>query len=269
MGHFCGNDNRRMKGIDRTTIKQIAMLSMLLDHIGYMFFHGINEGQNAIYITLHLVGRMAFPLFMFLLSDGFFRSRSREKFFLRLFIGAIVSEVPYDLMRFGKWLDFSSQNVMWTLLIFFGYMWVCEMLLSEMDRKFAQKKKIRPGILIRLAIGIVFAAAAWVMHADYGAYGLIAGMIMYIFMKLSAVEETSFLPMNTFGYLIAIAGMSVVWPVTMYALPSALLVYFYKGYCMRKMPKWIGYAFYPGHMLLLWALSWLLNRYGLLPGLYD
>ena len=77
MGHFCGNDNRRMKGIDRTTIKQIAMLSMLLDHIGYVFFHGINEGQNAIYITLHLVGRMAFPLFMFLLSDGFFRSRSR------------------------------------------------------------------------------------------------------------------------------------------------------------------------------------------------
>ena len=63
-------------------LKIIAMLSMLTDHIGYIFFPTD--------LTWRYIGRIAFPLYCFLLTEGFFHTRSREKYLLRMAGFAVI-----------------------------------------------------------------------------------------------------------------------------------------------------------------------------------
>ena len=73
------------------TLKIIALLSMLVDHIGVTFPEATPFGFRA-------VGRLAFPIFVYLLAEGFRHTKAPEKFLMRLFIFAIISEIPYDIV---------------------------------------------------------------------------------------------------------------------------------------------------------------------------
>ena len=251
-----------MKGLDRTVLKYIAMGSMLMDHIGYVFFiDGKTMLLAQLYTVFHAVGRLAFPLFMYLLVDGFFRTRSKEKFFLRLFIMAIVSEVPFDLLVNRTVLSFSRQNVMWTLLIVFGYMWAEEVFSKTCENRNIFSKAKWMMIVIRVFMAIVAVLAGIFFFVDYQRYGVLCGIIMYTYKKLSKTMPTvMYMPSEFFGFLIALIIMILIDEIEFFALPDLLLVWFYKGKALKKNPKWFGYAFYPGHLLILAGLRELIER---------
>ena len=92
-----------------TQLKIIALLSMLVDHIGCVLFPKVT--------AFRIIGRLAFPIFAFLIAEGMVHTSNWKKYFLRLFIFAIISEIPFDFITSGKMIDWSHQNVLFTLLL--------------------------------------------------------------------------------------------------------------------------------------------------------
>ena len=90
----------------------IAMLSMFIDHAAIILF----DNQE----IMRIVGRIAFPIFAFLLVEGFKKTRSRKKYFIRLFILAIISEPVFDYALTGKFVYWFHQNTIFTFIVRFN-----------------------------------------------------------------------------------------------------------------------------------------------------
>ena len=138
-------------------LRMIAMLCMLADHAGATFF------PDALW--LRCVGRLAFPIFAFLVAEGSVYTHDKKKYLLRLFALAAVSEIPFDLMVSDAVFSFGHQNVVWTFLVSLAAIFLSEKLLSE-------KRE--------LAGGLVLAAAAVLCElcrTDYGAVGVLTVLL--------------------------------------------------------------------------------------------
>jgi hypothetical protein len=115
--------------ISGSTLKLIAIITMLIDHTAAVVLEKIivaGESSNTIaydsvlyfiYVLMRMIGRLAFPIFCFLLVEGFLHTRSVRKYAIRLAAFALISEIPFDLALFGEPFYFNYQNVFFTLLI--------------------------------------------------------------------------------------------------------------------------------------------------------
>ena len=242
-----------MKEVTRSTIKWIAMITMFIDHLRWTVVLGSGTYMNVFRQVLFGIGRLAFPLFGFLLVDGFYRTRSREKFFIRLFIMACLSEVPYDMMRFHHMLTFEKQNVMWTLLFAFGAMWLIE----GIRDKFKEKKRFC--YLLQALVSVTALAFGYLAHTDYGYIGVATVLMIYFCKKAEPMFPVGFpIRADMMGYIAAVMLLlaSNEWEIT--ALPGIFLIWNYHGKPGIKIPKVVGYGFYPVHMLLLLTIGGLI-----------
>ena len=130
------------KGIPGSTLKIVAMVAMLIDHIGgvvisrmlmstglnaldstntdaVMEWVSVNSDVYGAYVLCRMIGRIAFPIFCFLLVEGFIHTSDVKKYAIRLGAFALLSEVPFDLAFQSKILEFAYQNVFFTLFIGF------------------------------------------------------------------------------------------------------------------------------------------------------
>ena len=202
-------------------LKWLAILSMLIDHMGIVLFPGN--------ITLRIIGRFAFPVFCFLLVEGFYHTRSKLKYLRNLIIFAVVSEVPFDLALDGKLWSLRYQNVFFTLALGFIAIWLAEYWL---------KKDIRNQIPALLAaVGPVILAEY--LHTDYGAVGVLVIFIMYMM---------HFKPV--LGAFVSWVVLALSFSLEVYSLPFVLAIAMYNGKRGRQA-KYFFYVFYPAHLLLL------------------
>lgn len=241
------------KGISQEGLKLTACATMLIDHIGYGLVYPVYaqsaliHTQNTVYqlyLLCRCVGRIAFPIFCFLLVEGMRHTGSRKKYALRLAIGALLSEIPYNLMVSGE-LFWRQQSVMVTLLLGFG-----AVLCMEKCRNLAWKP----------VAAIPFAVLAEVLMADYGW----AGVALIALFELSRETYRPNL-VRTGGMIVLFHYMSsrILW-VGNFSLPmqvlGALSMIFIANYDGRKQTgskavQWGFYLFYPVHLLLLWGLG--------------
>lgn len=112
----------------------IALVTMLIDHIGFIFYPDM--------IALRVIGRIAFPIYCFLLVQGFLHTSNLKKYMVRMGVFALLSEVPFDLARAGYWLDLSRQNVFITL-----FLGLCCMTIYRLSEKKQQPVIMVSGIL--------------------------------------------------------------------------------------------------------------------------
>lgn len=229
---------QNIRGISGSTLKIIAVLSMLTDHIAACLLaqelriHYTEQLYQIFYVMRYVIGRLAFPIYCFLLVEGFERTKSRMRYAGRLFLFALISEIPFDLAFSGSMVNAVNQNVFFTLLA--GVLMIWGM---------AEIEKRNSSLGIRLAgyLGAILLAAyiAEVFSVDYGAKGIMAIALLYLFRK-SKVEQM-------------IAGcIAFLWEVT--APLAFLFVAFYNGQRGLKM-KYVFYVFYPLHLLILYVLS--------------
>ena len=140
--------------LSRDKIKIIALLSMLLDHIGAFIIYPMyvnacivngvemmgelvpNKARiiYLIYMVCRIIGRLAFPIFSFMIVEGFLHTHNLRKYLCRLFLFAIISEIPYDLANTGTVLEISKQNVLWTFIIAIIMMWTLERIRTKIER---------------------------------------------------------------------------------------------------------------------------------------
>ena len=112
------------RGLSGTALKTIACVTMLIDHIGasclengFLSAPAAPAGLAALDLVLRLIGRLAFPIFCFLLVEGFVHTHDVKKYIGRLLLFGLVSEVPFDLAFFRTPFALDHQNVYWTLAL--------------------------------------------------------------------------------------------------------------------------------------------------------
>lgn len=235
-------------GLSGAVLKNIALLTMLIDHTGLVFvLYGLNyhgypifiNGTDYLPLIYHImrnIGRIAFPIYLFLLVQGFIHTHNRKAYALRLFLFACISEIPFNLALSGKLFSWEYQNVFWTLLAGFLMMWGIESL-----KKTGMNPLLKSICILALA-GAVMAAVTF-CHTDYDWNGILSLLILYHF-RYNRLDT------------VILGAVSFVWEP--WAILAFIPICLYNGKRGRQAPKYFFYAFYPAHLLLLVCINLLL-----------
>lgn len=218
--------DQQKKGVfDSFTLKMIAIITMVIDHVGYMMI----DSSTATYDVFRGIGRVAFPIFCFLIVEGFHHTRSHVNYLIRLCIFAILSEIPFDLAFHGQLFYWGKQNVFITLALGLAAIFCLE----EMNNR---KVYVIPLVLIY--------AAAYFAHCDYGLGGVLLITIFY---------ETRKMPLAKI-ILVGLLLYLFYGPWEMYGLIALPFILLYNGKRGMDM-KMFFYWFYPLHLLVLYFIS--------------
>lgn len=254
-------------GMTAAVLKNMAYFTMLIDHVfailflNYMRIHTVNGAWDPqlerIYRAGRAVGRISFVLFAYLVVEGFVHTRSRMKYVLRLLLFALLSEIPFDLAFSGKTIDWSGQNVYWTLLLGILLLALWEHLGEYVDGV------CWIGRILALAAG---GAAAFFVAADYRFMGILLIFTFYATRgrsgELQALAAGCVMFFGTWGSnCLRYAGSySAAYLFRfslreMYGLLAFGLIFFYNGKKGRQFPKPFYYLFYPVHLLALYGIA--------------
>lgn len=213
-----------ISGFNSFHLKVLAIVTMMLDHIGAILLP-----QE---MWLRYVGRLAFPIFCFLLVEGFFHTRNVDKYIIRLGIFALVSEIPFNL-AFGRSIfDLNYQNVFFTLFIGIVLM-----------RVLAYENRW----VVRIIEVLLAMWLANVLRTDYGGKGVLLISWFYFFREKKAVGLIG----GALWNLLSVTSIQRVGAFAM--IPIGL----YNGEKGRSM-KYFFYLFYPVHILILVGIRWYL-----------
>lgn len=237
------------QGLTGSTLKIIAMITMFIDHLGASLLengimrqvseqsvlsadvaalHAYNKWR-AVDIVFRGIGRLAFPIFCFLLVEGFIHTRDWRKYFARLFVFSLISEIPFDLAFHRKWFYWGGQNVFFTL-------WIAVLVLAAVSY-FEKREDIHQAgrWLLQTGVTLAGAALAYFLHTDYDGFGVVVIVLLYLFRRDRRRQ--------------AIVGVcAFLWEVT--ASLAFLPIYYYNGKRGLQL-KYVFYVFYPAHLLLL------------------
>ncbi len=234
--------------VDGAVLKYIALLTMAIDHIGFCLVE-TQEGVDVImsaphgpflYMLTRAIGRQAFPIFAFMLAEGFAHTHDRRKYCLRLFVFALISEIPYRLISCTEGLTSNGQgcSVIMTMWIAFLAMWAMERIRALPEQSLTRWQRwILCGVVAAAACGL-----AWFLKTDYQVYGILAVLIFYL------LRRHRWLAAILVQLLLAYAS-TLEW----YAAVGIFLIICYNGK-KGHSPKWLFYVFYPAHLMIYYLI---------------
>lgn len=282
VGVNTSNTNAASKrGISGFDLKLIAVMSMFIDHFAAVVLWsiinasygigGIMQVQDGlmdrvllwvannrefvwtIYEVFRLIGRIAFPIYCFLIVEGFAHTKNVGKYALRLGIFALVSEIPFDLAFNDTWWDLSYNNVFFTLVIGLLVIWGISYVLKFYKAWMEKKLDKFLGSLFAIGAGVILVAggsyiAEYMLCTDYGAAGVVTIVVMYLLRQVP-----------WFGFAMGVMTLTIMCSSTeIVALLGLVPLFRYTGERGTNI-KYFFYAFYPVHLLLLWFLTVILG----------
>ena len=231
-----GQPPKRLQVFNGAQLKYMAFLSMLLDHVNNSMITPYLDGKGPLLHVsnlLSILGRVAFPLFMFFLVEGFFKTRSRKKYLVNLLIFGILSEVPFDLFTSRELFNKNWNNMMFTLALSLATIWIVD----EMKGRLAKKSKaLWYGASVLVVVAMC--AVAMFFSLDYDYHAIIVAYLFYLFYEKPLYGAA-------LGYLSIIKEL--------YSVLGFAATLTYNGE-RGKQYKWLNYAFYPVHLLILGLL---------------
>lgn len=227
----------RSRGLDGGTLKGIAAALMLTDHVGAILLPEV--------LALRCVGRLAFPIFAFFIAEGYAHTRDFGRYFRRLAILAVVSEIPFNLEN-GAVFDLTRQNVLWTFCLALLTLRGLETLGRE--RGFGRWA----GCGLVLAAGF---AAGELLRTDYGGWGVVTVALLYLcrdgkyakLWLLLAMAAVNGLGMGSLTMPVFGGEM----PIQIFAVAALPVIWLYNGQAGPKGLRRAFYVFYPAHLLVL------------------
>lgn len=245
---------RGRRGLSGSTLKWIAIGTMLIDHIGaslievyvmnsygnasWSGFQTLSYEQRMVWYNLdsilRMIGRISFPLFCFLLVEGFWHTRDVKKYALRLGLFALVSEIPFDLAFFGEVFHPGHQNVFVTLFLALLGIWGLD---------YFRKKGQVQSLAGVLCLGAAALCAEW-SCSDYDSFGVLLIGAIYLFHDRKILQ--------------AVCGSVLLLSyggTESYGVLAFLPILLYNGN-RGHQPKYFFYVFYPVHLLVLAALGY-------------
>ncbi len=229
-------------------LKIIAMISMLIDHLGISYFHYTT--------TMNLIGRIAFPIFAFQISEGFIHTKNLKRYALRLLLFALISQIPFMCFR-SIYTEGFALNIFFTLtlglLSIIAYDKIVKSPLELCkNAKINIAFKIAFGILIAIILGIL----SELLHCDYGFFGVAIIFMFYLFKEHKVAMIISFILACVINYGLDILQYGYhhlyIW-LCLFTILPIIFISFYNGKQGRKV-KYLLYFFYPVHLLVLYFI---------------
>ena len=234
---------RALPRLSGSVLKWIALAAMVADHVGYLVVFPLLEGLPGLYplyLLLRMAGRISFPLFAFLLSEGCRNTRDFPRYLLRLLLFALAAQIPYTL-AFGAW----AGSVIVSFLIGAGAVFLYERL-----------KERGAGRLSAVILLLAAAVLAELLRVDYGSLGVLLVFFLYLFHTSPGRRCVSVAAWALLAYApVTLTDLGYFCCAALAVLP----IWLYSGERGRGS-KWFFYWFYPAHLLALWALGALLMR---------
>lgn len=228
------------RSLSQESLKIIACVTMLIDHVGASLFPAA--------VWMRIIGRIAFPIYCFLLSEGSHYTKNPKKYALRLFIGMLLAEIPFDMALFGG-LTWQYQSVMVTLLLgFFA--------LERMKQVNTYPRK--------LLCSLPFMLIAELLCTDYGGWGVALIVMFALFRDMPKGKLLQSLGLAAIVALMPSGHLAFHTPAKSYYISIELLavaalpfILAYKGEkkTNSKFLQWAFYLFYPVHLLILWIIQ--------------
>lgn len=217
--------NTPWKILSSSTLKIIALITMFIDHFGYAIVYW-SDGREQYYQLCRNIGRIAFPIYCFLLVEGFFYTRSRFRYAASLLVFSILSEIPFNWFLGADIRLPGYQNVFFTLLCGLLAIWGME--------------KIREKHLLLMVLPAAAGmAAAYLLHTDYDFKGVLLIVILYLFRDM---------PVPRF----ICGALSLYWEwIAIFAWIPISLYNGERGWMKGPVLKYLFYIFYPVHLLVL------------------
>ncbi len=245
------------------TLKLIAIITMTIDHIGAVLgadgYGGILTYDT--YMILRIVGRIAFPIFCYLIVEGYFYTRSVKKYALRLFAFACISQIPYTLALKGARITFNHLNIFFTLLLGLILVWVIDSTINKIkNTSNLHQSNILPAVLIIL---LIFYLTDDYLGIDYGIYGLLLILIFYFFREnkspsaedIYSYDEAADIKRFTLLF-ISIGAITLIFSTQLqiYCLFALIPISMHNHKKGRSL-KYVFYAYYPIHLLILYFIK--------------
>lgn len=229
-----------------------AMAFMLCDHL----WGAVLPGHD----WLTCIGRIAFPIFAFLVVEGYFHTKNLKKYMVRMLVFAVVSEIPFNLMIGSRVFYPVHQNVLWTFLIA-----ICLIRWNEHAKK---TDKLWKRMLVACASVIIGYLLGLITMVDYYHAGILTVLVFYFFRErkwwcaISQLVCLGYINMEMLGglgYEIVVFGRTVFLPQQGLALLALVPIWLYRGKqgYHSKWFQYFCYAFYPAHLLILGLLKFL------------
>ena len=216
-----------MKCLNRNTLKLIALITMLLDHIGYLFFPNI--------ILFRIIGRLSFPIFAFFVSEGYKYTKSKKKYLLTMICFALLSQPIFML---------TINNHMLNILFTFSFAIVLLMFIDNFS-----KDKVLYSIYILLIVIILITLT--IMNAiDYGIFGV---LLVIVFNKIKNI-----IIKYVFATICLCLLLTYSFIYQLSSILSIFLLLLYNGEKGNLNLKYLFYAFYPLHLFILFVIKLLL-----------
>ena len=233
--------------MSRNVLKIIAIVSMLIDHIGKLFFPDV--------AFLAIVGRLAFPLFAFFIAEGVFYTRSIKKYLCKLLIFGLISQIPYILFFY----PLIRINVLFTFIF-------AILLILLINKIRATDNKVDKGFLIFFAVAytLIIALLGYCSFIEYGVFGMLLPVCFYFFRHKIVLKYVSFVALMV-GYVGS--NILISWSIEfghfiqLFALLAIVLIALYndrKDESSNKL-KYLFYVFYPLHLALLVLIKFILG----------
>ncbi len=218
------------KILSGSVLKTIALVCMLIDHVAYTMpsvFNAVPLGSKTMYWLMRLMGRISFPIYCFLLVEGFIHTGDRKKYALRLLIFAIISEIPWNLVH-SKKLTHPTQNVFFTLFLGLCGIWLYELF---KDNRFMQILSL----IALMAVSILF-------KADYGVLGYGFIIMMYALRNEPLLQAVCGCCLHSSTWK---AGLAFI-PINLYNGQ--------RGWIKGRILQYAFYAVYPVHLFILYLI---------------
>lgn len=214
-------------------LKIIGIITMFIDHLSYAIFAKSS--------WLNYIGRLAFPIFAFGISEGYIHTKSKKNYLMRLFLFAIASQFPFMLFRSMFTTGFAL-NIFFTL--FLG-------LVAIIGYEQCKNKAI--GLLLVVCLGLT----ADVLKTDYGYFGIFVIFIFHIFKENKLYMNLSFIALCLLKYIPLFIRYNFYIPYLLFCVGTILSLVFINLYNGKKGKdaKYILYGFYPAHLILLYVFN--------------
>ena len=226
----------RKRGLSQEMLKGIACVTMLMDHYAVVVRYAL---------WLRVVGRLAFPIYCFLISEGMAHTHNQKKYLGRLLVMALLSEAVYDLVLYPGYGIWAHQNVLWTLLL--GAAMIACM----------QRSGESPW---RIMIVVPFALAAEWLRSSYGGWGIAMIALFWLTRETPRGNWLRLAGLAVINWSISSMTMSVLGlevPVQAFGVLAMAPIWAYSGEkrTRSKALAWAFYLFYPLHLLALYGLQ--------------
>ena len=214
-------------------LKIIALISMLFDHLGYTIFNSFS--------FMNYIGRLSFPIFAFCLTEGYTHTKNLNKYFFRLGIFAIISQIPYMLFE-STFSNNFNLNILFTLLL--------GLLTITLFNKIKNK-------VLGYVIVILCAIIAQFFYFDYGWFGIATIFVFYIFKNKKLCMNIFFILITFINYYYHFIQTSryEYLLIILFACISLIPINLYNGK-KGKDSRYLLYIFYPLHLMILYLIKY-------------